>query len=231
MKNQHHLREQALLFQPSESAFSLPAACGCDLAQGGFFVRQGDYICTLDYQRLYGTRCFSCDEFIEGEVVSALGKTYHPDCFVCAVCRYVFYMKLSHLKTTFWKTNARHSNLQPIDVKKNSSVSIIHFLKSNKIKKKMQIHSASFFPKCFFCFMLSHVWGFQSAWETASVSIVRPFAPNVALFPRCLLICLLLAEVTKYSSASGWVFDELSGYCINRCKCKFQSAASKKLQY
>lgn len=62
-------------------------ACGCDLAEGGFFVRQGEYICTQDYQRLYGTRCFSCDQFIEGEVVSALGKTYHPDCFVCAVCR------------------------------------------------------------------------------------------------------------------------------------------------
>nr|1V6G_A Chain A, Actin Binding LIM Protein 2 [Homo sapiens] len=44
----------------------------------------------LDYQRLYGTRCFSCDQFIEGEVVSALGKTYHPDCFVCAVCRLPF---------------------------------------------------------------------------------------------------------------------------------------------
>ncbi|XP_056111521.1 actin-binding LIM protein 2 isoform X9 [Rhinichthys klamathensis goyatoka] len=64
--------------------------CGCDLAQGGFFVRQGEYICTLDYQRLYGTRCFSCEEFIEGEVVSALGKTYHPRCFVCAVCKQPF---------------------------------------------------------------------------------------------------------------------------------------------
>ncbi|XP_073094118.1 actin-binding LIM protein 2 isoform X19 [Manis javanica] len=65
-------------------------ACGCDLAEGGFFVRQGEYICTLDYQRLYGTRCFSCDQFIEGEVVSALGKTYHPNCFVCASCRVPF---------------------------------------------------------------------------------------------------------------------------------------------
>ncbi|XP_036056374.1 actin-binding LIM protein 2 isoform X12 [Onychomys torridus] len=65
-------------------------ACGCDLAEGGFFVRQGEHICTRDYQRLYGTRCFSCDRFIEGEVVSALGKTYHPDCFVCAVCRLPF---------------------------------------------------------------------------------------------------------------------------------------------
>ncbi|XP_039191817.1 actin-binding LIM protein 2 isoform X5 [Crotalus tigris] len=65
-------------------------ACGCDLAQGGFFVRQGDHICTSDYQRLYGTRCFSCNEFIEGEVVSALGKTYHPRCFVCVLCRQPF---------------------------------------------------------------------------------------------------------------------------------------------
>ncbi|XP_035874337.1 actin-binding LIM protein 2 isoform X12 [Phyllostomus discolor] len=65
-------------------------ACGCDLAEGGFFVRQGEHICTRDYQRLYGTRCFRCDRFIEGEVVSALGKTYHPDCFVCAVCRLPF---------------------------------------------------------------------------------------------------------------------------------------------
>ncbi|XP_059210192.1 actin-binding LIM protein 2 isoform X4 [Centropristis striata] len=64
--------------------------CGCELAQGGFFVRQGDYICTLDYQRLYGTRCFSCQDFIEGEVVSALGKTYHPRCFVCASCKQPF---------------------------------------------------------------------------------------------------------------------------------------------
>lgn len=71
----------------SPPTLCLPPACGCDLAEGGFFVRQGEYICTRDYQRLYGTRCFSCDQFIEGEVVSALGKTYHPDCFVCATCR------------------------------------------------------------------------------------------------------------------------------------------------
>ncbi|KAM8900516.1 actin-binding LIM protein 2 isoform 5-T5 [Spinachia spinachia] len=64
--------------------------CGCELAQGGFFVRQGEYICTGDYQRLYGTRCFSCQDFIEGEVVSALGKTYHPGCFVCTYCKQPF---------------------------------------------------------------------------------------------------------------------------------------------
>ncbi|KAK3559839.1 hypothetical protein QTP86_021436 [Hemibagrus guttatus] len=74
----------------SISNCSVKDVCGCDLAQGGFFVRQGEYICTLDYQRLYGTRCFSCEQFIEGEVVSALGKTYHPRCFVCAICKQPF---------------------------------------------------------------------------------------------------------------------------------------------
>uniref|UniRef100_A0A669EMA1 Actin binding LIM protein family, member 3 n=1 Tax=Oreochromis niloticus TaxID=8128 RepID=A0A669EMA1_ORENI len=60
--------------------------CNCDLAQSGFFQKKGEYICTADYQRLYGTRCDRCDAFITGEVVSALGRTYHPKCFVCSVC-------------------------------------------------------------------------------------------------------------------------------------------------
>ncbi|XP_042594294.1 actin-binding LIM protein 3 isoform X4 [Cyprinus carpio] len=64
--------------------------CGCDLAQSGFFQKSGEYICTADYQCLYGTKCDSCGDFISGEVVSALGRTYHPKCFVCSVCRKPF---------------------------------------------------------------------------------------------------------------------------------------------
>ncbi|XP_016343645.1 actin-binding LIM protein 1-like isoform X20 [Sinocyclocheilus anshuiensis] len=64
--------------------------CGCDLAQGGFFMKNGEYLCTLDYQRLHGTRCNGCGDFVEGEVVTALGKTYHPTCFVCTVCKQPF---------------------------------------------------------------------------------------------------------------------------------------------
>ncbi|XP_034148260.1 actin-binding LIM protein 1 isoform X7 [Esox lucius] len=64
--------------------------CGCDLAQGGFFMKNGDYLCTLDYQRLHGTRCNGCGDFVEGEVVTALGKTYHPACFVCTICKRPF---------------------------------------------------------------------------------------------------------------------------------------------
>ncbi|MEE6515723.1 hypothetical protein FKM82_024730 [Ascaphus truei] len=39
---------------------------------------------------MYGTRCSGCGEFVEGEVVTALGKTYHPNCFACTVCKRPF---------------------------------------------------------------------------------------------------------------------------------------------
>ncbi|XP_026098464.1 actin-binding LIM protein 1-like isoform X16 [Carassius auratus] len=64
--------------------------CGCDLAKGGFFMKNGDYLCTLDYQRIHGTCCNICGEIVEGEVVTALGKTYHPKCFVCTICKRPF---------------------------------------------------------------------------------------------------------------------------------------------
>ncbi|XP_056285200.1 actin-binding LIM protein 1-like isoform X1 [Pseudoliparis swirei] len=64
--------------------------CGCDLAQSGFFTRSGDYLCPLDFQRLHGTPCGGCGEFVEGAVVTVLGRTYHPACFVCTVCKQPF---------------------------------------------------------------------------------------------------------------------------------------------
>ncbi|XP_060247667.1 actin-binding LIM protein 1 isoform X10 [Meriones unguiculatus] len=39
---------------------------------------------------MYGTRCHGCGEFVEGEVVTALGKTYHPSCFACTICKRPF---------------------------------------------------------------------------------------------------------------------------------------------
>ncbi|XP_024141524.1 actin-binding LIM protein 1 isoform X3 [Oryzias melastigma] len=64
--------------------------CGCDLAQSGFFIKNGEYLCPLDHQRLHGTLCNNCGEFVEGEMVTVLGKTYHPTCFVCSICKQPF---------------------------------------------------------------------------------------------------------------------------------------------
>ncbi|XP_044753650.1 actin-binding LIM protein 1 isoform X3 [Coccinella septempunctata] len=64
--------------------------CGNSLAQGGFFSKDGFYYCTADYQRHFGTKCASCQDYVEGEVVTALGKTYHQKCFTCDRCRQPF---------------------------------------------------------------------------------------------------------------------------------------------
>jgi hypothetical protein len=85
-------KEELVLADPSGPNLHLspslfPQVCGCGLAQSGFFFNNQEYICTQDYQQLYGTRCDSCRDFITGEVISALGRTYHPKCFVCSLCR------------------------------------------------------------------------------------------------------------------------------------------------
>ncbi|KAF3842324.1 hypothetical protein F7725_024275 [Dissostichus mawsoni] len=46
----------------------------CFTCKGGFFMKNGDYLCTLDYQRMHGTRCNGCGDFVEGEVVTALAR-------------------------------------------------------------------------------------------------------------------------------------------------------------
>nr|XP_027234715.1 actin-binding LIM protein 1-like isoform X1 [Penaeus vannamei] len=65
-------------------------SCKKSLAQGGFFTREKDYYCTECYQKNFGQRCATCGLFVEGEVVSALGNTYHQKCFTCARCRQPF---------------------------------------------------------------------------------------------------------------------------------------------
>ncbi|XP_042219782.1 actin-binding LIM protein 3-like [Homarus americanus] len=65
-------------------------SCKKSLAQGGFFTRDKDYYCTECYQKNFGQRCATCGLYVEGEVVSALGNSYHQKCFTCARCRQPF---------------------------------------------------------------------------------------------------------------------------------------------
>ncbi|XP_019635586.1 PREDICTED: actin-binding LIM protein 1-like isoform X10 [Branchiostoma belcheri] len=64
--------------------------CRRQLATDGFFLKDGMYYCTRDYQEMFGTKCHGCGDYVEGEVVTALGKTYHQKCFVCSRCRQPF---------------------------------------------------------------------------------------------------------------------------------------------
>ncbi|XP_071947745.1 actin-binding LIM protein 2-like isoform X2 [Antedon mediterranea] len=60
--------------------------CFLGLAHGSFFSKDGHFYCPEDYLEKYGTKCNACQDFVEGEVVSALGNTYHKECFVCGRC-------------------------------------------------------------------------------------------------------------------------------------------------
>jgi actin-binding LIM protein len=64
--------------------------CNKSLAAGGFFSKDGAYFCTYDYQKLYGTKCAACQQYVEGEVVSTMGNTYHQKCFTCTKCKQSF---------------------------------------------------------------------------------------------------------------------------------------------
>ncbi|XP_071745897.1 actin-binding LIM protein 2 [Lepeophtheirus salmonis] len=71
--------------------------CGGSLSSGGYFTKDRDYYCGPCYQTAFGTKCFICEEYVEGEVVTALGneieflrKTYHQKCFKCARCQNPF---------------------------------------------------------------------------------------------------------------------------------------------
>ncbi|XP_053675466.1 actin-binding LIM protein 2 isoform X2 [Anopheles nili] len=64
--------------------------CHKSLATGGFFLKDSSYYCTFDYQKLYGTKCVACNQYVEGEVVSMLGNTYHQKCFTCSKCKQPF---------------------------------------------------------------------------------------------------------------------------------------------
>ncbi|KAB7506335.1 Actin-binding LIM protein 3 [Armadillidium nasatum] len=65
-------------------------SCKKSLAQGGFFSRDSNFFCTDCYQSKFGQQCATCGKYVEGEVVTALGNTYHQKCFLCARCRQPF---------------------------------------------------------------------------------------------------------------------------------------------
>lgn len=60
--------------------------CQTPLEHVSFFLHEDRLFCHLDYHELFSPRCKSCATPIEGEVISALGATYHVGHFFCAGC-------------------------------------------------------------------------------------------------------------------------------------------------
>jgi len=58
-------------------------SCNQELGTKNFFERDGFAYCEMCYHLQFSPRCAKCDQPILDKCVSALGKTWHPECFVC----------------------------------------------------------------------------------------------------------------------------------------------------
>lgn len=63
--------------------------CGKDFSDGSK-VEEGEdgyAYCTKDFINKFSVKCASCNEPIIGQVINAMGKTWHPDHFICNTCK------------------------------------------------------------------------------------------------------------------------------------------------
>ncbi|TKR77529.1 hypothetical protein L596_018483 [Steinernema carpocapsae] len=64
--------------------------CGEELGHRNFFERGGKAYCEDDYHNMFSPRCGYCNGAIKDRCITALGKTFHPEHFVCAECGHEF---------------------------------------------------------------------------------------------------------------------------------------------
>jgi len=64
--------------------------CGCEFKGGNCHEYEGKLYCTEDYQKLLRNTCASCHKPILGRSITALGRVWHPEHFVCFTCHEPF---------------------------------------------------------------------------------------------------------------------------------------------
>jgi hypothetical protein len=137
--------------------------CNCRQPITGPVGVENDMLyCSDDYFNLYASRCAGCNEFIQGTVTRALGKYFHPDCFVCSRCGTLlkngeYYTKandpnpycLEHAKTVIYvhrESNAgastvpndpRATRLQQLIAEKDRAVATEDYDKASTLKKQI----------------------------------------------------------------------------------------------
>ncbi|CAG7817040.1 unnamed protein product [Allacma fusca] len=62
------------------------AVCSKKLSPSNFFERDGIPYCEDDYHNKFSPKCAGCAAPIKENPLHAMNKTWHPNCFKCAVC-------------------------------------------------------------------------------------------------------------------------------------------------
>jgi len=118
------------------------SSCSKSLASGGFFSKDSTFFCISDYQKLYGTKCAACKTYVEGEVVSTMGNTYHQKCFTCSRCNQPFQ---SGSKVTNTGSDERFCE-DCVSVPPNSKIySLLH---ENQPKRDNRSSNGATLPHC-----------------------------------------------------------------------------------
>lgn len=66
------------------------AMCHCGFQGGNCHERDGKYYCVDCFRKLLQPVCHGCRKPIPGRSITAMGKVYHPEHFVCAQCHNPF---------------------------------------------------------------------------------------------------------------------------------------------
>jgi len=64
--------------------------CKDHIGLGAFYKLPKETICTSCYERDYKKTCAKCKELLGEEYMKAIGKDFHPKCFVCECCKSPF---------------------------------------------------------------------------------------------------------------------------------------------
>lgn len=60
--------------------------CFTPFVNGSFFDHDGQPYCESHYHERRGSLCSGCQKPITGRCITAMGKKFHPEHFVCAFC-------------------------------------------------------------------------------------------------------------------------------------------------
>uniref|UniRef100_A0AAY4DVM0 LIM zinc-binding domain-containing protein n=1 Tax=Denticeps clupeoides TaxID=299321 RepID=A0AAY4DVM0_9TELE len=60
--------------------------CFTPFVHGSFFEHDGQPFCEMHYHERRGSLCSGCQKPITGRCITAMGKKFHPEHFVCAFC-------------------------------------------------------------------------------------------------------------------------------------------------
>ncbi|KDR20855.1 LIM domain-binding protein 3 [Zootermopsis nevadensis] len=66
------------------------AQCHRPLADIGFVEEKGELYCEYCFEKYLAPSCDKCSTKVKGDCLNAIGKHFHPECFLCAYCGKLF---------------------------------------------------------------------------------------------------------------------------------------------